>query len=170
MRRVRRGKRYIRDLACLAGLSLVLLSCASSQREVSSSPLSSSPPSPQISEETVSLLLHLFSLEPEVREHMYEGADLPFDREKIRSEFFDYVASAPLEENDRQQLFMVLAYIFSDRLLSEREEVIMRDLLTYFHAIGMRFSPRDREQVEKILKVTEARLALDVKDRLRRRR
>ncbi len=150
---------------CALGV-LFLLSCASSGRSVSGKP---PPPPREISDETVSLLLRLFSLEPEIRAGMYEGEDLPFDRDKIRAEFFDYVAEAPLEESDRKHLFMMLAYIFSDRILSEREEAIMRDLVIYFRAIIVPLPIHDRKQVEKILTVTEARIALDAKDRARRR-
>ena len=126
-------------------------------------------PFTEISDDTVALLLRLFSLEPEIRENMYDGQPLPFDREKIRDEFFTYVANAEMDEGDRRQLYMVLAYIFSDRLLSEREEAIMRDFVTYFRAVAVRMPQHERLQVEKIVKVTEARLALDVQDRERRR-
>ncbi len=142
--------------------------CASAARPGGSAGITPQPVR-EISDDTVNLLLRLFSLEPEIRAGMYEGQELPFDRERIRAEFFDYVAEAPLEEGDRKHLFMMLAYIFSDRMLSEREEAIMRDLVTYFRAIIVPLPAHDKKQIEKILTVTEARIALDVKDRTRRR-
>ncbi len=152
---------------CMLGF-LFIVACASGEGKRT---ISVKPPQPvrEISDDTVNLLLRLFSLEPEIRAGMYEGQELPFDREKIRAEFFDYVADAPLEESDRKHIFMMIAYIFSDRMLSEREEAIMRDLVTYFRAVIVPLPTHDKKQIEKILAVTEARLALDAKDRTRRR-
>jgi len=159
----------VKRLLCVLLFLLFAAGCVTEGKPAQCPPPKVVKPFTEISDDTVALLLQLFSLAPEIRENMYNGQPMPFDREKIRGEFFNYAANAQMDESDRKQLFMVLAYIFSDRLLSDREESIMRDMVTYFRALCIALPVHERLQVEKVIKVTEARLALDVQDRERRR-
>lgn len=159
----------MRRLLCALLFLLFAVGCATEGPPVQCPPPKVVKPFKEISDDTVALLIQLFSLAPEIRENMYIGQPMPFDREKIRGEFFEYAANAEMDDSDRKQLFMVLAYIFSDRLLSDREESIMRDMVTYFRVVALQLPLHEREQINKVIKLTEARLDLDVRDRERRR-
>ncbi len=159
----------MKRLICALLFLLFAVGCVTEGPPVQCPPPKVVKPFKEISDDTVALLLQLFSLAPEIRENMYNGQPMPFDREKIRGEFFDYAANAEMDDSDRKQLFMVLAYIFSDRLLSDREESIMRDMVTYFRVVALQLPLHEREQINKVIKLTEARLDLDVRDRERRR-
>lgn len=147
-----------------------IVSCASTGPAPSVVPPPGASPVPgQVRAETVELLIRIFSLEPEIREGMYDPDALPFDREAVRDEFVAAAMAAPFDEVDRRQALMLVAYVFSDRLLSEREDSLMRDMTAYVRLVSAQLPEKDREQMDGILKVIDARLALDVKDRERRR-